>query len=86
MGSPLSAGADAEGEGRQKVNPAPLPNGDQFLLQPEVAAILRCSVATVRRLIQECKIPCGKIRGRIVVFKSRLSAYINNVTASMQEG
>lgn len=68
------------------MNPAPLPNGDQFLLLPEVAAVLRCSVATVRRLIQEGKIPCGKIRGRIVVLKSRLSAYINNVTASMQEG
>lgn len=68
------------------MNSATLPDGDQFLLLPEVAAVLRCSVATVRRLIQEGKIPCGKIRGRNVVLQSRLSAYINNVTASMQEG
>ncbi len=68
------------------MNPAPLPNGDQFLLLPEVAAVLRCSVATVRRLIQEGKIPCGKIRGRIVVLKSCLSAYAKTVMPSMQEG
>jgi len=41
------------------VNSCPLPNGDELLLLPEVAHVLRCSVKTIRRLIQE-----GKLRQR----------------------
>jgi excisionase family DNA binding protein len=54
-----------------------LPDGDQFLLLPEVAGSLRVSVKTVRRLIDEGKIKTHKIRGRILVRRTELMAYIN---------
>jgi len=54
-----------------------LPDGDQFLLLPEVAGVLRVSVKTVRRLIDEGKIKTHKIRGRILVCRTELMAYVN---------
>ena len=54
-----------------------LPDGDQFLLLPEVAGALRVSVKTVRRLIDEGKIKTHKIRGRILVRRTEFMAYIN---------
>lgn len=59
-----------------------MPNGDSFLLLPEVAHVLRCSVKTVRRLIQDGKIKSGKNRGRVVVLKSALLAYVGTITAA----
>jgi excisionase family DNA binding protein len=56
-----------------------LPDGDQFLLLPEVAGSLRVSVKTVRRLIDEGKLKTHKIRGRILVRRSEL---MNLVTAT----
>lgn len=64
------------------MNSSPLVNGDEFLLLPEIANVLRCSVKTVRRLIQDGKLRSGKNRGRIVVLKSALHAYVNNITAT----
>lgn len=58
---------------------SPLP--DELLLLPEIARVLRCSVTTVRRLIQEGKLKCGKVRGRVVVRKSTLLAYVESITA-----
>jgi len=57
------------------------PNGDSFLLLPEVAQVLRCSVKTVRRLIQDGKLRAGKNRGRVVVLKSALQGYVRKITA-----
>jgi excisionase family DNA binding protein len=54
-----------------------LPDGDQFLLLPEVAGALRVSVKTVRRLIDEGKIKTHKIRGRILVRRTEFMAYVN---------
>ena len=64
------------------MNSYPLLNGDEFLLLPEIARVLRCSVKTVRRLIQEGKLKAAKNRGRIVVLKSALLSYINTITAT----
>jgi excisionase family DNA binding protein len=63
-----------------------LPNGDEFLLLPEVAAALRCSVKTVRRLIAEGKIVAHKVRGRVVVLKSAFRAYVEKITAGAGGG
>jgi len=59
-----------------------LPNGDEFLLLPEVGRMLRCSVKTVRRLIQDGKLRSGKNRGRVVVLMSALLSYVNKITAT----
>ena len=56
-----------------------LPNGDEFMLLPEIAGVLRCSVKTVRRLIQDGKLSSGKNRGRVVVLKSVLQGYIDRI-------
>lgn len=58
-----------------------MPSGDELLLLPEVARVLRCSVKTVRRLIQGGKLKSGKIRGRLVVRKSALLAYVDTIAA-----
>lgn len=62
--------------------PAPLPNGDEFLLLPEIAPVLRCSVKTVRRLIQDGKLKAAKNRGRVVVLKSALHGYVRKITST----
>lgn len=54
---------------------------DELLLLPEVAHVLSCSVKTVRRLIHEGKLKCGKVRGRLVVRRSELLAYVETITA-----
>jgi len=54
---------------------------DELLLLPEIAQALRCSVKTVRRLIQDGKLKCGKVRGRLVVRRSELLAYVETITA-----
>lgn len=64
------------------MNSPVLPNGDEFLLLPEIARVLRCSVKTVRRLIQDGKIRSAKVRGRVVVLKSALLAYVGKITAT----
>lgn len=61
-------------------HPNLIPNGDELLLLPEIARALRCSVKTVRRLIQDGKLKSGKNRGRVVVLKSALLAYVNSIT------
>lgn len=61
---------------------APLPNGDEFLLLPEIAPVLRCSVKTVRRLIQDGKLKAAKNRGRVVVLKSALHGYVRKITST----
>ena len=55
-----------------------LPDGDRLLLLPEVAEILRVSVKTVRRLIDEGKIKIHKIRGRILIRSSELMKYVKS--------
>jgi excisionase family DNA binding protein len=62
---------------REQKNSNVLPDGDQFLLLPEVAGSFRVSVKTVRRLIDEGKIKTHKIRGRILVRRTEFMAYIN---------
>ena len=64
------------------MNPSLLLNGDEFLLLPEVAHVLRCSVKTVRRIIQEGKLKSGKNRGRVVVLKSALISYAHAIMAT----
>lgn len=64
------------------MNACQLPNGDEFLLLPEVARMLRCSVKTVRRSIQEGKLKAVKDRGRVLVLKSALLAYVNAITVN----
>ena len=64
------------------MNPILFANGDEFLLLPEVANVLRCSVKTVRRIIQEGKLRSAKNRGRVIVLKSALLAYVNTITAT----
>lgn len=59
-----------------------LPNGDEFFLLPEIADTLRCSVKTVRRLIQDGKLKSAKVRGRVVVLKSAFLAYLGTITAN----
>ncbi|AOS43709.1 Helix-turn-helix domain protein [Lacunisphaera limnophila] len=59
-----------------------LPNGDEFFLLPEIAEALRCSVKTVRRLIQDGKLKSSKVRGRVVVLKSAFLAYLGTITTS----
>ena len=61
------------------MNPALLPNGDEFLLLPEVAGMLRCSVKSIRRMIQDGKLKSCKIRGRVLVPKSALLACVNSI-------
>ena len=56
-----------------------LPNGDEFLLLSEVAAALRCSVKTVRRLISDGKIIACKVRGRVMVLKSEFRTYLEKI-------
>ncbi len=58
-----------------------LPRADQLLFLPEVAGRLRCSVKTVRRLIEEEKLTACKVRGRVVVESRALAAYWEQVTA-----
>jgi len=67
------------------MNSLALPNGDEFLLLPEIAHVLRCSVKTVRRLIQYDELKSAKIRGRVVVLKSELLAYVTRITADTSE-
>jgi excisionase family DNA binding protein len=62
---------------RAETTVSTLPDGDRFFLLPEVAGALRVSVKTVRRLIDEGKIKTHKIRGRILVRRIELMAYIN---------
>ena len=59
-----------------------LANGDEILLLPEIASALRCSVKTVRRLIQDGKLKSAKNRGRVVVLKSALLSYVAAITAT----
>jgi excisionase family DNA binding protein len=54
-----------------------LPDGDSLFLLPEVADILRVSVKTIRRLVDDGKLKALKIRGRILIRSSELMAYLN---------
>lgn len=56
-----------------------LPDGDRLLLLPEIAASLRVSVKTVRRLIDEGKIKSHKIRGRVLIRGTELMNFVNQV-------
>jgi excisionase family DNA binding protein len=56
-----------------------LPDGESFFLLPEVAGALRVSVKTIRRLIGEGKLKTHKIRGRILIRRAELMAYVNAV-------
>ncbi len=55
-----------------------LPDGDRFLILPEVAEVLRTSTKTVRRLIDEGKIKTHKVRGRILIRSSDLMAFVES--------
>lgn len=59
-----------------------LPHGDELLVLPEIALVLRCSVKTVRRLIQDGKLEAAKNRGRVVVLRSALHRYVRNITST----
>lgn len=63
------------------MNPTILPSADAVLFLPEVADRLRCSVKTVRRLIEDGKLVACKNRGRVVVETRALSDYWQRVTA-----
>lgn len=51
--------------------------GERLLRIKEVAAFLRSSEKTVRRLIDEAKLPSIKLRGLRLVRESDLKALIN---------
>jgi excisionase family DNA binding protein len=51
---------------------------DDQLLLPEVADILRCSVKTVRRLIQAGHLASFKVGGRLRVTVAALAAYFEH--------
>lgn len=53
-----------------------LPNGARLLTLPEVAATLRVSVKTVRRLIEEGKLHAIKVRGAVRVWLSDLMEFL----------
>ena len=53
-----------------------MPDGNRLLLLPEVAAFLRVSVKTVRRLIEDGKLKRFKARGAIRVWLSDLMDYL----------
>ena len=50
-----------------------------FYILPEVAEILKASIKTVRRRIEEGKIPSFKEGGRVCVLASDLDAYLERV-------
>jgi len=56
----------------------PLPDGDRLLRLPEVAASLRHSVKTVRRMIESGVLPSIKIRGVRLVRASALLTLVNS--------
>ncbi len=58
------------------MHPEILPNGNRLLILPEVAAVLRVSVKTVRRLIEDEKIKSIKVRGAVRIWLSDLMAYL----------
>lgn len=60
---------------------AALPNPQEIFHLPEVAEMLRCSIKTVRRLIEDGKLRACKLRGRVVVEASALAEYWASVTA-----
>ena len=47
-----------------------------FFYLPEVAEMLRCSVKTVRRLIESGKLLAAKHGGRVIVFRNSVDAYV----------
>ncbi len=55
------------------------PNGNRLLLLPEVAAFLRVSVKTVRRIIDEGKLRSIKVRGARRIWLSDLKAFLELV-------
>ncbi len=60
--------------------PRPLAEYSDPMLVPEVAEVLRCSVAHVRKLIVEDGLRCarwGLGRGKVVIYREDLIAYIN---------
>jgi excisionase family DNA binding protein len=52
---------------------------DSCLSIAEVAKRLSVSVKTVRRLIADGELPAVKIRGRVVIKESDLTAYISSL-------
>lgn len=58
------------------MSPEILPNGNRLLLLSEVAAVLRVSVKTVRRLIEEGKLKSIKVRGAVRIWLSDLMTYL----------
>jgi len=61
------------------MNPESLPNGNRLLILPEVAAILRVSVKTVRRLIDDGKLRSIKVRGARRIWLSDLKGYFGQM-------
>ncbi len=55
-------------------------NGRAFYTIPEVAALLRCSVATVRRLVRSRAITVVQMRGKILISALALQRYVDSVT------
>jgi excisionase family DNA binding protein len=53
-----------------------LPNGNRLLTLPEVAQIIRVSIKTVRRMIDDGKLHSIKVRGARRVWLSDLMAYL----------
>lgn len=51
-------------------------NGDRLLPLPEVAGLMTVSIKTVRRLIDEGKIPSIKVRGVRRVWLGKLQKYL----------
>lgn len=52
---------------------------EEFFMLPEVAERLKASVKTVRRRIEEGKIPAFKEGGRVCVLASDLEAYLDKI-------
>ena len=57
-----------------------LPDGDRFLILPEVASILRKSVKTVRRMIEARELASVKVRGTRMIRASALQSYSQSLT------
>lgn len=61
----------------QRPSSLPLPPANaSWLTVPEAAAVLRCSVKTVRRLLERRELSYHKVGGRVLIHRPDLHAYI----------
>lgn len=55
----------------------PPPKQEEILTIKEAAALIRRRPKTIYRLVAQGKIPCSKVEGRLVFFRSELLAWLH---------